>query len=131
MNLNVLTMFYLLFLSVGRCCSSKRSTGFISLAFSNVKILATSMDNRSERVYQFKRYKEKETHLRDKDESIRLDAADISILILFSIFLLPIILIFNWLFIGFSFCNLTITYISIWIMAIILSFVYILYALEG
>jgi hypothetical protein len=130
MNLNVLTMFYLLFLSVGRCCSSKRSTGFISLALSNVKVFATSIGNRSEMDNQLKKNKEEETSLGDKDESLKLDAADISILVLFSIFLLPIVLIFNWLFIGFSFCNLTITYISIWIMAIILSFVYILYALE-
>jgi uncharacterized ion transporter superfamily protein YfcC len=129
MNLNALSMFYLLL--VGSCYSSKRSTGFISLAFTNVKVLATSIGNRSEMDYQLKKKKEEETSLRDKDESLKLDAADISILILFSIFLLPIVLIFNWLFIGFSFCNLTITYISIWIMAIILSFVYILYALEG
>jgi uncharacterized ion transporter superfamily protein YfcC len=129
MNLDVLTMFYLLL--VGRCCRSKRSTGFISLAFTDVRVLATSIGNRSEMDYQLKKNKEEETYSDDRVESIRFDAADISILLLFSIFLLPIVLIFNWLFIGFSFCNLTITYISIWIMAIILSFVYILYALEG
>jgi hypothetical protein len=73
MNLYNFTIFYLLFISIGRCCSLKRSTGFICLSFANIRVLATSMDNRREKDNQFEKNKEEETDLDDKNESPRWD----------------------------------------------------------
>ncbi|EOB15430.1 hypothetical protein NBO_4g0058 [Nosema bombycis CQ1] len=58
MNLNVFVIFYLLFISAGRCCSSKRSTGFICLAFTDVRVFATIMNNKSERDNQIENKEE-------------------------------------------------------------------------
>ncbi|EOB11704.1 hypothetical protein NBO_929g0002 [Nosema bombycis CQ1] len=75
------------------------------------------MDYRREKDNQFEKNKKKETDLDDKNESPRW-VLQLLAYTMCSIFLLPIILILNWLFIGFSDYKITGACISIYLIAI-------------
>jgi hypothetical protein len=107
MNLNIFAVFYLLFLSFGRCRDLKRSTGFISLALSNVKVLATSMNNRTKRDNQSERNKEQKPKSKSEEEQFRISFLDLLACTMIIIFLTPFIFLFNWIFIGIGFLKLT------------------------